>query len=188
MNAKKIVAALLAVVLLIGIGVGGTLAWLTAKTTEVKNTFSTSNIGVQLVETTSDYKMIPGWEISKNPKAWIESGSEEAYLFVKVEKSENFDNFMTYEIAEDWKELTSVAGTYYKVYYREVATTQMGESNAAAILKGNKVTVKETVTKEMMTATGFTAPTLTFTAYASQLYKNNTEKFTPEVAWTNLGA
>ncbi len=183
---SKAVALMLACVLLLGGVVGGTVAWLTAQTTEVKNTFSTSTIGVELKETTTEYKMIPGWTIAKDPKAWVTEGSEAAYLFVKVEKSANFDTFMTYEIADGWNELTSAAGNNYKVYYREVAANQMGEDNAFAILKDNVVTVKGTVTKEMMTANGFTAPTLTFTAYAHQLYSAQNTKFDAAAAWKNL--
>lgn len=182
----KFLALMMACVLLLGCFVGGTVAWLTAQTSAVTNTFSTSNIGVELNETTTEYKMIPGWDIAKDPKAWVTEGSEAAYLFVKVEKSANFDSFMTYEIAEGWTELTSAAGANYKVYYREVATNQMGESNASAILKNNKVTVKDTVTKEMMTAENFTQPTLTFTAYAHQLYSAQNTKFDATAAWGNL--
>lgn len=186
----KIVATLLAVVLIIGCTVGATLAWLKDNTDPVVNTFSTSNIGVELDESDDlDLKMIPGWSITKDPKAWITEGSEAAYLFVKVENSANFNTFMAEPvIADGWTELTSAAGTNYKVYYREVSTSMMGETNAFEILKDNKVTVLDSVTKEMMNGTDFTAPTLTFTAYASQLYKNNTETFTAEEAWTNLGA
>lgn len=187
-SGKKIVAMLLAVVLLIGVGVGGTLAWLMDTSDEVENTFTTSDIGVQLTETTTEYKMVPGWDITKDPKAWVEPGSEAAYLFVKVERSANFDIFMTYEIADGWTELTSAADTNYQVYYREVTTNQMGETNAASILKDNKVTVKDTVTKEMMSADDFTLPTLTFTAYASQLYKSNNEKFEATAAWEVLNS
>lgn len=186
-SSKKALAMLLALVLVIGCVVGGTLAWLTAESTEVKNTFSTSTIGVDLKETTTEYKMIPGWDIAKDPKAWITDGSEAAYLFVKVEKSANFDTFMTYEIAEGWNELTSAADENYKVYYREVASTQVGKDNAFAILKDNKVTVKgETVTKEMMSAEDFAEPTLTFTAYAHQLYQNAATKFDAATAWGNV--
>ena len=184
---SKSLALMMACVLLVGCFVGGTVAWLTAQTSEVKNTFSTSNVGVELKETTTKYKMIPGWDIRKDPKAWVTEGSEAAYLFVKVEKSANFDTFMTYEMADGWTELTSAAGKNYKVYYREVATSQMGEMNASAILKDNKVTVRDTVTKEMMTAEDFSQPTLTFTAYAHQLYKSETfEKFEVATAWGNL--
>lgn len=183
---NKSLALVLACVLLVGGVIGGTVAWLTAKTNEVTNVFTTSDIGVELEETTETYKMIPGWTISKDPKAWITEGSEDAYLFVKVEKSANFDNFMTYEIANGWTELESAADTNYKVYYREVTSSQMGQGNASAILKDNKVTVKDTVTKEMMSPEGVAKPTLTFTAYASQLMKNNTTKFTAEQAWGNV--
>ena len=196
-SSKKGLAVLLSLVLVIGCVVGGTLAWLTAESTEVKNTFSTSTIGVDLKETTTEYKMIPGWDIAKDPKAWITDGSDAAYLFVKVEKSAKFDTFMTCEIAAGWTELTSAAGDNYKVYYREVATTQMGETNAFAILKDNKVTVKDTVTKEMMNAlkaddpateeNESTYPTLTFTAYAHQLYQNEElDKFEAATAWGSV--
>lgn len=183
---NKSLSLVLACVLLVGGVIGGTVAWLTAQTSEVENTFSTSDIGVQLTETTTKYKMVPGWDITKDPKAWITEGSEDAYLFVKVEKSANFDNFMTYKIADGWIELESAAGTNYKVYYREVTSSQMGEGNASAILKDNKVTVKDTVTKEMMSPEDVAKPTLTFTAYASQLMKNNTTEFTAEQAWNNV--
>ena len=185
-SSKKTLAMLLSLVLLIGCVVGDTLAWLTAKTEQVTNTFSTSDIGVQLKETTNEYKMIPGWDIAKDPKAWITEGSEEAFLFVKVEKSANFDSFMTYTIADGWTELTSAAGTNYKVYYREVTSAQMGENNAFTILKDNKVAVNDSVTKEMMTAEEFTQPTLTFTAYAHQLYQNAGTRFDAAAAWSNL--
>lgn len=199
-SSKKALAVLLSLVLVIGCVAGGTLAWLTAQDTPVVNTFSTSTIGVKLKETTTVYKMIPGWDIAKDPKAWITDGSEAAYLFVKVEKSANFDTFMTYEIADGWTELTSAAGDNYKVYYREVTADQMGEAKAFPILKDNKVTViGEGVTAEMMNAlvaddpdteqNESTYPTLTFTAYAHQLYQNeDREKLDVATAWGNLNS
>ncbi len=211
-SSKKALAMLLSLVLVIGCVVGGTLAWLTAESTEVKNTFSTSTIGVELKETTTEYKMIPGWDIAKDPKAWITSGSEAAYLFVEIQESGNFDDFMTYAIADGWNLLTGVEGleddkttdgeidtaandTY--VIYCEVAADQMGEAKAFPILKDNKVTViGEGVTAEMMNAlvgdnpdteeNESTYPTLTFTAYAHQLYESKGNKFDVATAWGNL--
>ena len=193
MNAKKIVAALLAAVLLIGIGVGGTLAWLMDSTETITNTFSTSDIEVGLKETTTNYQMIPGHTIAKDPKAWVDTGSVPALLFVKVEKSSNFDTYMEAEInTPAWTELTSAAGTTYKVYYTYVnGADAMGEGEAISILKDDEVKVKDTVTKEMMNAlTADNYPKLTFTAYAHQLYKNDSgalsATFTAEEAWANL--
>lgn len=180
---KKVLALVLAMVLVVVGVAAGTLAWLTAKSDTVTNTFTTSDIKVELTETNETYKMIPGYDIHKDPKAKVVSGSEECFLFVKLEKSANFDQFMTYEMADGWTELTGVDG----VYYREVKTADIG--TAYSVLKGDKVTVKGTVTKGMMNAidTGAAAkPTLKITAYASQLHKNAATEFTAAEAWANV--
>lgn len=162
--------------------IGGTLAWLTASTDAVTNTFTTSNITITLTETTgSNYKMVPGYTINKDPKVTVKAGSEECYLFVKLEKSSNFDDFLTYEMADGWTQLADGSD----VYYRVVRAENMG--NDYSVLKGNQVSVKDTVTKETMNGlTEKTYPTLTVTAYASQLHKSNTEIFTALEAWNNV--
>lgn len=162
--------------------VGGTLAWLTDSTQEVKNTFTTSDIDITLAETTgTSYKMVPGFTITKDPKVTVEDGSEDCWLFVKLEKSTNFDNFMTYTIADGW---TLVSGTE-NVYARQVKTTDSDKE--FAVLKGDAVTVKQTVTKtDMKGLTPDTYPTLTVTAYATQLNKNNNTQFTAAEAWEIL--
>ena len=185
---KKGLAMVLALVLLAVCAVSGTLAWLTAKSDEVTNTFTASDIEVKLDETKGttvtggkEFKMIPGYTISKDPKATVLAGSEECYLFVKLEKSQNFDTFLTYEMAEGWK---SVPGET-NVYYRKVQTAGIG--TAYSVLKDDQVTVKGEVTKAMMNGlTTETLPKLTVTAYASQLHKNATTEFTAAEAWENV--
>lgn len=199
---NKTLALLLSLVLIVGCVAGGTLAWLLDTSDDVENTFTPSTINVDLTETTGDdYKMIPGWEIAKNPKATIAAGSEECYLFVKiVEDGGNakvgnttygFDDFIEYTVDSTWTALdeTSHPGVYY---IKIDAANKMGI--AYSILANDKVTVKGTVTKEMMDALATTSvanpvklPTLTFTAYASQLYKNADKgEFSAEEAWANL--
>lgn len=177
---KRTLALLAALVLVIGCIIGGTLAWLTAKTDAVVNTFTTSDINVTLAESPEEYKMVPGYTIHKDPKATVVNGSEECYLFVKVEKSANFDSYMTYQMADGWTALENVEN----VYYREVRTADIGKK--FSVLEGDQVTVKDEVTKEMMAAAEKNQPTLTITAYASQMYKNNTETFTAAEAWKNV--
>ena len=182
---KKGLALVLALTLLVVGVVAGTLAWLTAKSDVVTNTFTTSNIKVELKETTGpEYKMIPGYTISKDPTATVLAGSEECFLFVKLEKSTNFDTYLEYVIADGWTKLEGVADT---VYYREVKTADIGK--AYSVLKNNQVTVKDSVTKEQMNAldaAGAEKPTLKITAYASQLHKNANEKFSASDAWNNI--
>lgn len=186
---KKTMAMLISLVFILVCAVGGTLAWLTAQTDTVNNTFTGSDIGVELAESTgTSYQMVPGHTISKDPKVTIKAGSEDCYLFVKVEKSSNFDSFMTYEMDDIWTKLEGVDGVYYMIFDSKDAGNTNAKGTAYSVLDDNKVTVKDTVTKTMMdglNAEGATKPTLTFTAYASQLYKNNTEKFTPAEAWAN---
>ena len=186
---KKTFVLLLALVLIAGAAVGGTLAWLTDTTDAVQNTFTTSNIEIELDESDNlDLKMIPGWTITKDPKVTVIAGSEKCYLFVKIEKSSNFDSFMTYTVAADWTPLNDTNNDGVAddgVYYRVIDTAGMGI--AYSVLKDDQVTVKGEVTKAMMNElTTATYPTLTFTAYASQYMKNNTESFTAAEAWKNV--
>ena len=180
---KKSLALLVALVLAIGCVIGGTLAWLTAKTDPVVNTFTYGDINITLSETTgNNYKIIPGVDIEKDPKVTVKANSEACWLFVKVEEEGTFvANKVTYSIATGW---TQGDGSQIpaNVYYRKVdaATTDL-EFN---VLKDNKVTVSENLTKEDIK--GITIqPTLTITAYASQLYKNNNTTFTAAEAWEN---
>lgn len=178
---KKGLAMVLALVLLAVCAVSGTLAWLTAKSDTVVNTFTTSDIKVELKETNETYKMVPGYDIHKDPKAKVLAGSEECYLFVKLDKSQNFDTFLTYEMAEGWTLVPSETN----VYFRKVLTADIG--TAYSVLANDQVTVKGEVTKAMMDGlTTETLPKLTVTAYASQLHKNATTEFTAAEAWANV--
>lgn len=166
---KKILALALSLALAVAIGVGSTLAWLTDTTDAVTNTFTVGNIDITLEETARDFKMVPGADISKDPKVTVKADSEDCWLFVKVEKSKNLDSFISYGIADGWDELDNMPGVT-GVYYRKV--TASTNDQPFEVLEGNKVTVKgEDVTKAMMdaiTATTAPAPTLAFTAYAVQ--------------------
>ncbi|MDY4251599.1 MULTISPECIES: TasA family protein [unclassified Clostridium] len=164
---KKRISLVMALVLVLTCVIGGTLAYLTAKTNSVTNTFTVGNIDITLAETTTDYKMVPGNTIAKDPTVTVNAGSEACWLFVKIEESTNpkLDDYISYSIATGWTKLES------GVYYREVDANTANAGTSFYVLKDNQVTVKTTVTKAMMDALkveGATQPTLTFTAYAVQ--------------------
>lgn len=163
----KLVVAMLAVTLLIGCAIGGTVAWLTAKTDPVVNTFTYGDIDIELNETkpaNREAKIIPGVDIEKNPKVTVKANSEACWLFVKVEETGTFvANKVTYSIDDGWTKLTGVTGVD-NVYYREVGAVTADTS--FDVIKDNKVYVKDTLTKEDIK--NITNPTLTFTAYAVQ--------------------
>lgn len=177
-NRKKGWIAILAVaVVLLGVA-GGTLAWLIDQTESVVNTFTYGDITIELTETdtddgdnnplTNEYKMVPGQTITKDPVLTVVAGSEDCWLFVKLEKSvdADFDAFMSYEMADGWTALDGVDG----VYYREVAAADVADADMAfGVIRDNTVTVKSEVTKQMLNElTDATYPKLTVTGYAVQ--------------------
>ena len=198
---KKGLALVLALALLVVGAVAGTLAWLTAKSDTVVNTFTTSDIEVKLEETKGEtvtggktFQMIPGYELEKDPKAWVKAGSVDCYLFVKLDWANNTytsgtetKSYLDWAIADDWKLVDGTQNVYYRIVTETGMSSDNGATNAYPVLKDNKVTVSGDITKEQMNAfTNATLPKLTITAYASQLYKSNTEKFTPAEAWAKV--
>lgn len=96
---KKTLTVLLALVLVIAMSVAGTMAYLTS-TDKVENTFTVGNVKITLDEAPVDangaattgnrvkansYKLIPGHPYSKDPTIHVAAGSEDCWLFVKVE-------------------------------------------------------------------------------------------------------
>lgn len=179
---KKFLIPIMILILVIGV-VGGTLAWLTDKTETVTNTFTVGNVDINLAENTgTEYKMVPGTTLDKDPKVTVSADSEACWLFVKVEKTggtvtvkepnengelvdktKSFDDFITYSMADGWTALDGNEG----VYYREVEAATAAQP--FYVLKDNQVVIKGTVSKDMMDAvTTQTQPTLAFTAYAVQ--------------------
>lgn len=164
---KKKVLSIVAVVLVLCCAIGGTLAWLTDKTGPVVNTFTVGDINIDLSESENlNLKMVPGNTITKDPKVTVQANSEKCWLFVKVDKSSNYGDFLEdYQMAAGWTALDGQDGVYYQVVDASTA------NQVFEVLNNNQVTVKDTVTKAQMEGiknNTTAAPTLTFTAYAVQ--------------------
>lgn len=220
----KLLAMIMASVMLVVGFVSGTLAWLTDTTGKVENTFTTSGIDIDLTETfnakSSDEKddndiwkkqMVPGYVLDKDPVVTVKANSEKCYLFVKVSKSEDFDNYIAYTPFYDevdssgnkvWIKLTDTTITDGDVYYRVVDAVGASDEKKFHLLKAgtftddgetysyaqDQVLVKPSVTNEMMETLKDSNKdlTITFTAYASQYYKDGTTNFDVETAWANV--
>lgn len=165
---------LMACVIVLGSTFGGTVALLMGETAPVTNVFSPTDINITLSETDTDdgdddantntYELLPGATITKDPVVTVLSGSEDAWLFVVLQKSENFDDFLTYEVAEGWTALDQVPG----VYFRTVPASETDVS--FSVLKDDTVSVLPSVTSLMLNAlTQETFPTLTVSACAVQM-------------------
>lgn len=173
---KRTVAILLALVLVIGCAVGGTLAWLTAKTDDVTNTFTYGDINIDLKEhsydadnyalktgeanlTTSvgNYKIIPGVDLPKDPFVTVRANSEKCYVFIQ-ENAQNWPTFKEEDGTTDkvgysiitgdngWAQLKDKDNNPVAGVYYKIVDAS-DKNQTLNILVDNKVTVSQNLTK-----------------------------------------
>lgn len=181
----KAFTAMLALTLVLAAywAVGGTAAWLAAKSDPIASTFTFGDINITLKDEDpqeGQIKIIPGVDIPKDLKVTVQADSVDCWLFVKVEEDGTFvPDKVTYAIADGW---TKGNGTQIPedVYYREVR--EVTAERAFSVLNGDKITVSKSLTKaDIQNIT--TQPTLTFTAYAVQREGIDTAA----EAWARIG-
>ncbi len=224
-KARRALLTLSLVLVVAFAAVGGTIAWLTDVTDNVVNTFSPSNIDIELKEhkyypendnntndkllgevgttsadevyTVTNYKMVPGTELPKDPFVRIKQGSESCYLFVKVTKSTDFDTYFDdLSFGSEWKVLSNATSNTLETVVYYVGTNTDGtpapvDASAAEVIKtnildNNRIKVKDDLTTAEMdklynadgTVKITDLPTLTFTAYAVQSLNNATDAAT----------
>lgn len=135
---SKALLMTLCAVLLVAASVLGTMAYLTSTDT-VKNTFSIGKIAITLDEAKVDdngkalenvarvkansYKLMPGHKYDKDPTVHVEKGSEDSWIFVKVENGISAfeaDTKIADQITtEGWTALAGVNNVYYKSYSKD---------------------------------------------------------------------
>lgn len=195
---KKILSLVLVFALALALGIGGTVAWLTAQTQSVVNTFTIGDINIELDETkgtlgvdnTRDFKFIPGATLEKDPKVTVLAGSEACYVFVKIVEENNpevatNEKALTYTLADGWTALGATSG----VYWTTVSKADAVAGKALPVLAGDKVTVSGKITETLAESMETTIPKLTFTAYAIQsenLKDNNGNDADAAAAWALL--
>lgn len=192
---NRILLTAVAALLLVAVTVGGTLAYLTAVTDDVTNTFYPADIEIELKETEDPWTMqlIPGTEKKKDPTVTVKT-SVDAYVFVQFtcnpEVAEN-GTIINYDFAlnngakdaygYEWKQLE---GT--DVWYTVVDGDDTGviKTYTWELLTGNKVTVSPDATANDV-KTGFV---ITFDAWAVQYAKTTVDgvvtEFEPDEAYT----
>lgn len=181
MSNKKFIAILsvfvmLALTMVVGCAVDGTVAWLVSESESSVSTFTLGDINIKLTKAESEsqpLKIIPGVDIRRSLKVTVEPNSEACWLFVKVEetnwpdlkKTDGTTRKVSYSVnvPNDWKALEGNPG----VYYREVSAEDAQRGDAYDV--NCNVTVSQMLTKaEVNSIAAGTQPQLSFTAYAVQ--------------------
>lgn len=158
---KKIAVMFAAVVLVVAATIGGTLAWLTATSDTVTNTFTVGDINIKLDEkdiddstadadrdTANAYKIIPGGTSEKDPTVTVLKGSEKCYVYVTVENQLVLGNTVVGSLnieTNDWVQVaTSGNKTLYR--YKEIVDALSAEQKLTAVF--TTVTYSSSITKE----------------------------------------
>lgn len=146
MKKKSILLTLTAVVLALAVGVGGTIAYFTSTTEDVKNTFTVGNVAITLDEADVTYandkwtagedrvqsntyeNVYPGAELPKDPTIHVADNSQQAYVAMKVVISK----------AAAWKALAkdhaslnnleTVFEGYTEADWTKIAATEQGDN------------------------------------------------------------
>jgi len=138
--------------------------------------FIAGNIKLELSDSAEELVIVPGKEIAKDTKVIVKANSEACYLFVKLEKSNDFDSFIDYEIAGEWKPLADNTDVYYCELDKTTSDTDI------YIVNNHQINVKDTITQEEMESLNENL-TINFTAYAVQKTSEITDA---TVAWNTL--
>lgn len=119
-------------VLLVCVSIGATVAYLTSQST-VTNTFTVGNVAITMDETkvgedgaaaasadrvtSNAYKLLPGHTYTKDPIVHVAAGSEDCWVFVKVENDiaaiEDANSTIAAQLtANGWKPVAGANGVY----------------------------------------------------------------------------
>lgn len=179
MSNKKFIAILsvfvmLALTMVVGCAVDGTVAWLVSESESSVSTFTLGDINIKLTgeSESQPLKIIPGVGIRRSLKVTVDPNSEACWLFVKVEGT-NWSHFpdangtakvsYSVDVQNGWIALNGHPGVYYREVSAEDAKTGV-EYDVNGV-----VAVSEELTKaEINSIASGTQPQLSFTAYAVQ--------------------
>lgn len=192
---KKTLALLLALVLVFGAAVGGTIAYLTDTTDPVTNTFTVGKVDITLTETfntdtdgdrTNDAwkaQLIPGTTYAKDPVVTVTNDSEDCWLFVKFEEKNSPKTYLDYTsnlTAENgWTQGDGPiipANVWYRAVDKAATDTSFQLLAGDNIYPTGCISVKDTVTNQNMNTAANAQ--LVYTAYACQ-----SANMSVEAAW-----
>lgn len=122
------------------VAAGGEMLLLEHKATLVSGVYVLSEDEADLVTTNNYDKVIPGVDIPKDPfvRLNLEASEVDYKLYVKVIKSENFPETVTFKLTDKWLPYNEAKGIYVYDGYFDAGTSDIDD---IPILKNNKLYV-----------------------------------------------
>ena len=180
---NKILLLALCMAALIAVSVIGTMAYLTSTDT-VTNTFTVGKVAITLDEAkvndagvavtpaervkANSYKLMPGHSYIKDPTVHVTDGSENCYIFVKVENGisdieASGDTTIAAQLtAKGWKAVDGITGVYVYAGTEEGATKKdLAAGSNAVVFDSFKIADTADIARKA-------GSTIKITAYAIQ--------------------
>ena len=198
-NMKKILVLALAALLLVAVSVAGTVAYLTAKTDPVTNTFVPATIEIELkehelqadgtldmdseVDGNDGYRLLPGLELKKDPFVRVKQGP--CYVFVEAVGSTapDVDDYILWSRTSGWSEITGVIGPNGGTVYGYADNGTMKSMATGSVTPSiiSTISVRGNVTTAMLSVDNIDDLSLSFYAYALQAEGVSAD--TPAAMW-----
>lgn len=172
----------LVLLLLLLIGIRGTIAWLTSTdsivneftvgeitspTTDPEDSTKTIHINGNLYEKEWDesqaHKIVPGVSFTKKPYVGIGEGSEESVVYIYVENDFSASNKVYFTLNSGWQAVTGHAvegpstGTYASGLFKYTETLNASGGDAWTTAIFNSINVASNATTEELTPVGSTS-------------------------------
>lgn len=183
---RKYLIVVACIALVAGLAIGGTVAWLVDDSEEVTNTFTSSNVNVDLQETVKGpFQIVPSVDLKKDPAVTVKETDVASFVFVTVTPTADwkFNSPRTFtaiggevscSVDEYWNYLPTEDDVY--VYYKALPANSPinGQAVLAALsnsdVGGATIDVADTITLAEMQAWAKEAQpsTMTFKAYIIQ--------------------
>lgn len=203
---KKFALIAVCAALLVCVTIGATVAWLTAQSDEVTNTFTVGKVAITLDEakvnengvpvedakrvTKNSYKLLPGSEYEKDPTVHITAGSEPCIVFVEVKNGiADIETVCTNDIGTIDQQMSKngwvALGDEYPNIYCQAVIASDGSIIPKEVKAGDELPVFERFAisgnVDGATLNTYADKTITIKAYAIQYSETNAES-----AWNDL--
>lgn len=197
---RRTLALLCAVVMVVGMAIGGTLAWLVADSGPVTNTFTVGDVNISLTEPNAPegnkYDLVPGNVMLKDPTVTVEEGSEPCWVFVEMTVADSLiaesPKLLEYGVRTGWELVETAPNTNdhtttYVYRWNAVVNATTADQTLYVLACQDTtneehanchgcVSVPSGVTKQQLEALGENAQLpMTFQAYAIQSANLNTQ-------------
>lgn len=176
---KKLIIAVVALSLMLVGVVGGVIAWLTAESATVTNTFTAGKIEIELNETgTGEYKFVPGQEYTKDPRVTVKAESEDCYVYVMVTNNlalrieDQMTEVVTYQVDTSWRLVDTFVSDdniiTYLYCYNDIVEYSDDDQQLPCVFKEGKIVCNgQSVTMENIG--DLAGKTMVIKAYAHQV-------------------